>query len=227
MRATTLAATLTALFAVTLPASAEVRLTIDNGQVSLSATNATVAQILAEWGRVGQTRIVNGERIASAPVTMELAQVSEAQAIDIILRNVSGYVLAPRTTSTSNVSKFDRIYILPAAAAPRPVASAMPAPPSPSFPQPRFLPPPPDELPDDPPAGRAAPVPPTPVPAANAPATDNANRPQPNFMVMPVQSAPQPTGGGTSFGVSTPGMVVPAPSAPANRDIRATQPSPQ
>jgi hypothetical protein len=229
MRATTVAAALTALFAVAHPASAEVRLTIENGQVTLSAKNATIAQILAEWSRVGQTRIVNAERIAAAPITMELSQMSEAQAIDIILRTVSGYVLAPRATAATNVSRFDRIYIVPTAAAPRPVAGAAPAPPSaPSFPQQRFVPPPPpDDLPDDQPVGRV-PAPPVPVAGAgaSAPAVDNTNRPQPGFMVFPAGQPAAPANGGNPFGVATPGMVVPTPSAPATRDIRAT-PQPQ
>ncbi len=51
------------------PARAEVQLRIENGLVSLKATNATVREILAEWARVGQTRIVNGERMPGGPIT--------------------------------------------------------------------------------------------------------------------------------------------------------------
>ena len=46
------------LFAVTT-ASADVQLTIQNGRVSLVAKDATVRQILTEWARVGDTKIVN------------------------------------------------------------------------------------------------------------------------------------------------------------------------
>ena len=45
------------------PAFAELRLTIDNGRVSIVAKDATVRQILTEWARVSQTKIVNVERI--------------------------------------------------------------------------------------------------------------------------------------------------------------------
>ena len=53
-------------------AFAEVQLIIRNGQVSLVAKDATVRQILTEWARVGQTKIVNVERIPGGPITLEL-----------------------------------------------------------------------------------------------------------------------------------------------------------
>ena len=49
------------------------------------AKDATVRQILAEWARVGQTKIVNVERIPGGPLTLELNNVPEAQALDILL----------------------------------------------------------------------------------------------------------------------------------------------
>ena len=47
----------------TTDASAAVRLSIHDGLVWLIADRATVAQVLAEWARVGQTQIVNGARL--------------------------------------------------------------------------------------------------------------------------------------------------------------------
>ena len=41
--------------------------TMKDGRVTLAANGATVREILAEWARVGQTRIVNGERVTGAP----------------------------------------------------------------------------------------------------------------------------------------------------------------
>ena len=52
--------------------------------------------ILEEWARLGGATIVNGERVAGAPVTLELTNVPERQALDVILRSVAGYMLAPR-----------------------------------------------------------------------------------------------------------------------------------
>ena len=59
---------------------------MQNGRVSLVAKDATVRQILAEWARVGQTKIVNVERVPGGPVTLELTNVPEAQALDVLLR---------------------------------------------------------------------------------------------------------------------------------------------
>src|SRR5207344_1759071 len=56
-------------------ASADVRITMGEGRVSLSAKDATVRQILTEWARVGRTQIVNVERIAGGPITIELTNV--------------------------------------------------------------------------------------------------------------------------------------------------------
>src|SRR3954470_18076824 len=96
------------LFAVST-ASADVHLTMQNGRVTLVAKDATVRQILTEWARVGQTRIVNGERVMGGPVSLELTDVPEKQALDIVLRSISGYMAAPRPEPIANASRFDRI----------------------------------------------------------------------------------------------------------------------
>ena len=53
-------------------------------------------QILTEWARVGQTRIVNVERIPGGPVTLQLTDVPESEALDLLLRSVTGYMAAQR-----------------------------------------------------------------------------------------------------------------------------------
>jgi hypothetical protein len=114
-------------------AFAEVHLTIRNGQVSLVAKDATVRQILTEWARVGQTKIVNVERIPGGPITLELKDLPEQEALDVLLRSVSGYMAAPRATGVANASAFDRIIVMPTSVAPRAPAGAAPPP---VFPQP-------------------------------------------------------------------------------------------
>jgi len=119
-------------------ASAEVRLTIREGRVSLVATDATIRQILTEWARVGQTKLVNVERLAGAPVTLQLTNVTEEEALDVLLRSTSGYIAAPREAAASNVSRFDRIIVMPPSVAPRAIAAAPSASPTvqpPTFPQ--------------------------------------------------------------------------------------------
>ena len=44
-------------------AQAEVHLSIRDGHVDLDARDATVQQILSEWAKVGQTRVINVEGI--------------------------------------------------------------------------------------------------------------------------------------------------------------------
>ena len=59
------------------------------GRVTLVARNAPIRTILAEWARLGGATVVNGERVAGAPVTLELTDVPERQALDVILRGVA------------------------------------------------------------------------------------------------------------------------------------------
>src|SRR6058998_634205 len=70
-------------FAAGSTASAQqVNLAIQNGRVTLVAKDATARQILTEWARVGQTKIVNVEKIPGGPITVELTNVSEEEALD-------------------------------------------------------------------------------------------------------------------------------------------------
>jgi hypothetical protein len=105
----------------------QLNLQLRDGLVSLDAQNVPIRQILSEWARIGGTKIVNGEKVTGAPVTLQLSRVPERQALDTILRGVSGYMLAPRAEGvTASVSSFDRILILPTSAAPRPNQAAPP-----------------------------------------------------------------------------------------------------
>lgn len=95
-----------------------VNLEFQDGKVRLTAQNVTVSQILSEWSRRGRTTIVNGERVPGPAVTLELMDVPEQQALDIVLRSVSGYLVAARDTAIAGASTFDRIYILPTSSRP-------------------------------------------------------------------------------------------------------------
>src|SRR5580765_7468597 len=115
-------------------ASADVHLTMQNGRVSIVAKDATLRQILTEWARVGQTKIVNVERIPGGPMSIELNNVPESQALDVLLRTMSGYIAATREVDVATLSRFDRIIVLPTLAGARPPTSAAP-PPQPVFQQ--------------------------------------------------------------------------------------------
>ena len=105
----------------------ELSLSIANGRVTLIARDVPVHQILSEWARVGQTRIVNGEKVVGPPVTLELRDVPEAKALEAVLRSASGYVLAPRPAAAPGASMYDRIMILATSRAPAVAVSNTPA----------------------------------------------------------------------------------------------------
>ena len=115
------AVTAALLLSSALPAIAQqpVTLQFSSGRVTLRAQNAPVRTILAEWARLGGATVVNGERVAGQPVTLELTDVTERQALDVILRGVAGYMLAPRRSGSMGASAFDRIMILPSSEAPQ------------------------------------------------------------------------------------------------------------
>src|SRR5947207_11009531 len=140
------------LFAVST-ASADVRVTMQDGRVSIVAKDATIRQILTEWARVGQTKIVNVERIPGGPVTLELNNVTETQALEVLLRSLSGYITAPRAVTGANLSSFDRIIVMPSLAAARAPVAASSSPPPPVFqqaPPPQFQQPVDDDSEDTP-----------------------------------------------------------------------------
>ena len=194
------------LFAVST-ASADVHLTMQNGRVSLVAKDVTVRQILAEWARVGQTKIVNMERVPGGPVTLELTDVPEAQALEVLLRALSGYITAPRAVDAANLSHFDRIIIRPTLAAARPASSS---PPPPAFQQsPQFQPP--QQAADDD-TDDLRPAPPVPVPGGPPRGPVFNSFPQPQ-VVNPLASPPMPQ----------PGVPM---QMPAGQQTPAGQPSP-
>jgi hypothetical protein len=220
------------------PAAAQsVALQFDRGRVTLRAQNTPVRAILAEWAKLGGTIVVNGERVAGQPVTLELTDVPERQALDIILRSVAGYMLAPRRAGTTGASAFDRIMILPTSAAPQ-----NPPPPTAAGARPGLPRPAPVVRPPALEAGLEPPEPPEPADTPNeADARGNGpvvtprlmppigGRPVPPTTIEPADnneqeddSDAQPQGGvvtvtpANPFGIpsgssTTPGVISPAP----------------
>src|SRR5205823_4326094 len=97
--------------------SAMVNVTLHDGRVSIVAKDATISDILAMWARVGQTSIVNGDKVTAPRVTLELSDVPEERALEILLRSVSGYLAMPRSTSLDHASRYERLVILPTSTA--------------------------------------------------------------------------------------------------------------
>ena len=104
------------------PAAAQnLKVDFHDGRVSVDATSVPVRAILTEWGKIGGTKIVGAERISGAPITVKLVNVTEAQALETILRSVAGYMAAPRHAA-AGASMYDRILVMATTSAP-PVAA--------------------------------------------------------------------------------------------------------
>jgi hypothetical protein len=202
-------------------ASAEVQVSIHDGLVTIIAKDATIRQILAEWARVGQAKVVNAERIPGGPTNLELVNVPEAQVLDTLLRSAAGYLAAPRAVMASNLSRFDRVVVMPTSSAPH---NPVPAP-QPAFQQPQFAPPVDDEDVDD---DRPAPNVVMPNPNGRGPVFNTFPQPQvvnPQTGVPVQMPFPQPQdqelqAPPTNYpsmptapfgGVAVPGMMVPTP----------------
>jgi hypothetical protein len=199
-----------------------VQLQFQEGRVTLRAQNAPVRAILAEWARLGGATIVNGDRVTGPPLTLELSGVPERQALDIVLRSVAGYMLAPRPASATGASAFDRILILPTSVAPRnPPPTPTNARPSPGLRPPVALPraptpvPPPDVVLPDEPDDEEEEDDPDPTPPTNtvvvAPPT------QPRALPSPVVRPP----------VILPGTTSGPDLVPEQANADAGQPAPQ
>jgi len=225
-------------------AQAPLRLQISDGRVTLHAQNVPMRTILAEWARIGGTKIVNGDRVAGAPLTLDLEGVPERQALDIILRSVSGYALGMRAADTQGASMYDRIMILPTSVAPRnpTPAAAAPFQSGPAGIVRPIVPPrqaeeqngnddgdgvEPNPTNDGVPLGRPLPVPrPVGVPPFNPPvmppitiAPDDQPRPRQPSGVVPTPANPfgLPAGSSTRPGVITPTAPQPNPQGATAR----------
>ena len=221
-------------------AGQSVKVEFSNGLVSVSAQNAPVRQILAEWARVGGTTFVNADRLAGGPVTLQLENVTERQAVDVLLRGVSGYMVAAREVPGAGASSIDRILIVPTSSAPRPASPGFTPPPvaAQPMPQPQIdiepdedeqFPPPNPNAPQDaedrpanprvrpplvPPNVAGRPMPPQPF--QPDPADDSDEQPTPT----PAPSNPF----GVAPGSARPGVITPVPQQPRER---VPQPDPE
>jgi hypothetical protein len=99
-------------------------LQIRDGRVTLDARDVPVAEILAEWTRVGETRIVNANRVKGPPLTLRLVNVAERDALKTILRDISGYITVVRAAGAPGASAFDRILVLATSSGTPPAATA-------------------------------------------------------------------------------------------------------
>jgi hypothetical protein len=106
-------ATLLALTVPSLAFAGDVRLTFLNGRVTLVAHDAPLRDVLAEWERVGGTRVVNRDAAPGVILTLDLADVPETRALAILLQQAAGYFASERIDPAETSSRFTRIVIMP------------------------------------------------------------------------------------------------------------------
>lgn len=220
VRAALLVAACCAAFAP--PVSADVLVKFAQGRVTVIASDATVREILAEWSRVGGSTFVDADKIPSTErLTIRLENQSEIDAIDVLLRSVAGYMVAPAQRPGSSVSAVSRVFILPT-----------------STPAPYVAPPPvadmasPDE--DAPARVTSAPVRPDddgPVRVSQPPAPPSPSAVAPQGQASPLISN-LPTQATPGLGITTssqPGVVIarpgqPRPGRPMTRPTQLVRP---
>jgi hypothetical protein len=216
--------------------ASHVSLVIDDRGVTLDARDAPLRDILAEWSRVGGTKVLNAETLDPRPVTISLSGIGERQALDILLRDIGGYILSARKADQHTASQFAGLVVVAARAAA--VTSVRPAP---FAARPAFVlsEPAPEVEPDDaaPEPVVVAPQPRPGVPArgtalGGSEASDAAGEPVPAGAVPPAPprrlpltttgtpDASRPSGG--AAGAARPGEIV---QAPAPSGLTMTDPS--
>ncbi|HUL73383.1 MAG TPA: hypothetical protein VLT86_09800 [Vicinamibacterales bacterium] len=161
-----------------VPGERKLQLSFDrNGLVTLIAQNVTVREILAEWTRVGGTKMVNADRLTGGPITVQFEAQPESVVLESLLRPTAGWILYPRLEGNTSASIWQSVSILPSS---HPTALYAPTPTSPQI-APVVQPMPDDEIP--------------PVnPAQNAPAQ---TQPTQNRPTMPGVYVPSPGAPGT------------------------------
>ena len=115
--------------ALSASASGQVDVSLRDGRVTLTARNATIKEILDAWSLSGRTIVVNADRIGGPPLSLQFVDVPEEQALDALLRTVSGYLAVPRSERRGDQSRFGRIVILPSSIGTRAPVEMMPPPP--------------------------------------------------------------------------------------------------
>jgi hypothetical protein len=63
---------------------------------------------------------VNADGLTGPPITVQLSNVPERQALDLILKSAAGYMAAPRSSRLAGASAFDLVFVLATSAAPAP-----------------------------------------------------------------------------------------------------------
>ncbi len=94
------------------------QMTMKDGRVTILARDVPLRALFDEWARIGQTSIVNADKLTGPRVTLQLVDTTESAALDVLLRSAAGYIAAPRPGNRPGPSAYDRITILATASHP-------------------------------------------------------------------------------------------------------------
>jgi hypothetical protein len=99
-------------------AAQKLSLQVDKGLVTLDAENVTVDEVLARWSQAtGLTVISKSGEGSDIPVSLHLEGVAEREALRMVLRDLSGYIMGERRDPNTGEITIDRVMILPQSAA--------------------------------------------------------------------------------------------------------------
>ena len=206
--------------AVAAPAAAgELTVKIGDGRATVIAKDVPLRDILAEWARVGNTRLVNAEKLLGGPISLELVDMPEKEVLDILLRSAAGYMTGPRPAGVPGASLYDRVMILATSRPPPTTYTPAPSP----FPRTMQAPPqpPPEDDDDGEPGDQGPNAPPgmfqnPGVPYPGAPPQAPQTLPTPG-QTPPVQNPNMPPG-------ALPPGAVPPGAIPPGDEPQATPP---
>jgi hypothetical protein len=101
-----------------LSAAETLQLAIAGGRVTLVARGATLQQILAEWTRVGGTRIDNADTLPAVALDLRLTDAVEEEALQVLLRGANFILVERPQGAPSAASRIARILIAPTTSSP-------------------------------------------------------------------------------------------------------------
>jgi hypothetical protein len=169
------------------PAERKLQIAFDGSNVTLTAANVSIPEILSEWSRLSGSVMVNAERLSRVPLPAPMVFENQPQKVvlDALLRHAAGYIVTPRLQGQPGATDFGVVYILPTS---NPTASAYSGFSTPIQPAISSVDPP--EVPPIPPA--------PPPPADNAPPATSPGRSNSPGVFVPIISVPPAPGrGGT------------------------------
>ena len=80
--------------------------------MTVVADSVALRTIIQEWARVGGVRLVNPQHVSPAPVSIDLRNLPEGEALEVLLRALPGYLLQQRSIASSGSSVFEKLAVM-------------------------------------------------------------------------------------------------------------------